>query len=135
MDAASEIAELRAKLAEREAELATAHLLIEQYKAQLHKLRRMQFGRSSEALDAQIEQLELRLEDLEEAEAARQTAVAARGTSRPEHRQPVRRPLPNICRVRRSSTPRPRFALVAVARTSPGQAKILPKCWRKSQHG
>ena len=94
MDAASEIAELRAKLAEREAELATAHLLIEQYKAHLHKLRRMQFGRSSEALDAQIEQLELRLEDLEEAEAARQAAVAARGTSRPERRQPVRRPLP-----------------------------------------
>jgi transposase len=62
MDAAAEIIHLRAKLAEREADLAAksaelsgAYLLIEQYKAQLHKLRRMQFGRSSEALDAQIE--------------------------------------------------------------------------------
>jgi uncharacterized protein involved in exopolysaccharide biosynthesis len=41
-------------------------LLIAQYKAELHKLRRMQFGRSSEALDEQIHQLELKLEDLEE---------------------------------------------------------------------
>jgi hypothetical protein len=32
------------------------------------KLRRMQFGRSSENLDRQIEQLELRLEELQTAE-------------------------------------------------------------------
>lgn len=38
------------RLAEREAELG-AHLLIEQYKAQLHKLPQMKFGRSSETLD------------------------------------------------------------------------------------
>ena len=63
-----EIADLRALLAEREAELAAARaeltaaaLRIEQYKAQLAKSRRMQFGRSSEKLDAQIEQLELML--------------------------------------------------------------------------
>ncbi|HQT65690.1 MAG TPA: hypothetical protein PLO16_14395, partial [Acidocella sp.] len=61
MDALEDIATLRAALAEREAELAIARaeltgalLLIAQYKAQLHKLRRMQFGRSSEALDEQI---------------------------------------------------------------------------------
>jgi transposase len=92
MDAASEIAALRAQLAEREAELATAHLLIEQYKAQLRKLRRMKFGQSSEALDAQIHQLELCLEDLEEAEAAR-VAAAPRST-RPARAPAVRRPLP-----------------------------------------
>ena len=98
MDAAAEIISLRAQLAEREAELATAraeltgaHLLIEQYKAQLHKLRRMQFGRSSEVLDAQIEQLELQLEDLEEAEAAR---VAAAPQSRLTRSPAVRKPLP-----------------------------------------
>ncbi len=91
MDAAAEIVSLRAQLAEREAELATAHLLIEQYKAQLHKLRRMQFGQSSEALDTQIEQLELQLEDLEEAEAAR---VAATPQPRPARSPAVRKPLP-----------------------------------------
>ena len=54
MDALEEIATLRAALAEREAELVTAraeltgaHLLIAQDKAELHKLRRMQFGRST----------------------------------------------------------------------------------------
>jgi chromosome segregation ATPase len=86
-DAAGEIAELRALLAEREAELAAARaeltgarLLIEHYKAQLQKLRRMQFGRSSEKLDAEILQLELKLEDLEESEAARVAASEAAST-------------------------------------------------------
>jgi transposase len=106
IDGAEEIAELRARLAEREAELATARaeltgarILIEQYKAQLAKLRRMQFGRSSEKLDGQIAQLELMLEDLEEGEAARTAPSLAEGTNEPdrrkrERRQPVRRPLP-----------------------------------------
>ena len=102
-DPAQEIAELRVLLTQREAELAVARaeltgarLQIEQYKAQLAKLRRMQFGRSSEKLDAQIEQLELLLEDLEESEAAR--AAPAQREPRPasrERRQPVRRPLPD----------------------------------------
>lgn len=106
IDAAGEIAELRARLAEREAELATARaeltgarILIEQYKAQLAKLRRMQFGRSSEKLDRQIAQLELMLEDLEEGEAARTAPSLNAENEAPERRkrerrQPVRRPLP-----------------------------------------
>ncbi len=105
-DVAFEIAVLRARLAATEAELATAkaeltgaRMLIEQYKAQLAKLRRMQFGQSSEKLDAQIAQLDMMLEDLEEGEAARaasQTATAD-PTKRPERerRQPVRKPLPD----------------------------------------
>ena len=109
MDGLEEIATLRAALAEREAELATAraeltgaHLLIAHYKAELHKLRRMQFGRSSEALNAQIHQLELKLEDLEENEAAREAAARRLKADQPgqnqpgrERRQPVRRPLPD----------------------------------------
>ncbi len=106
IDAAGEIAELRARLAEREAELAAAraeltgaHILIERYKAQLAKLRRMQFGRSSEKLDRQIAQLELMLEDLEEGEAARTAPALSAESETPERRkrerrQPVRRPLP-----------------------------------------
>jgi transposase len=102
-DVAEEIAALRARLVTSEAELATARaeltgakLLIEQYRAQLAKLRRMQFGQSSEKLDAQILQLELKLEDLEEAEAARAAARKTQGSEKPtrERRQPVRRPLP-----------------------------------------
>jgi len=104
IDPTQTIAELRALLAEREAELAVARaeltgarLRIEQYQAQLAKLRRMQFGRSSEKLDAQITQLELMLEDLEEGEAARMAPAAKRepDPSGRERRQPVRRPLPD----------------------------------------
>ena len=114
MDAAAEIVSLRAQLAEKEAELATAraeltgaHLLIEQYKAQLHKLRRMQFGRSPEVLDAQIEQLELQLEELEEAESARVAATPRPPSARlpavrkplPAHlpREDVVYPVPELC--------------------------------------
>src|SRR5260370_20843745 len=89
-DPVQENAELRALLAEREAELAVARaeltgarLRIEQYKAQLAKLRRMQFGRSSEKLDAQIQQLELMLEDLEEGQAAPTAPAAPPGTEPP----------------------------------------------------
>jgi len=56
----------------REAELAAAKagllakaLEIEKYKLQIARLRRMQFGRSSEKITRTIEQLELKLEELE----------------------------------------------------------------------
>src|SRR4029453_8803342 len=86
----------RRELAVARAELTGARLQIEQYKAQLAKLRRMQFGRSSEKLDAQIHQLDLLLGDLEENKGAR-TAPARREPrqSSRERRQPVRRPLPD----------------------------------------
>jgi transposase len=71
-----ELAERDAIIAAREAELAeaaivkaklTAALLeIEQIKMQLATLRRQRYGRSSEKLDNDIAQLEMRLEDCEE---------------------------------------------------------------------
>src|SRR5689334_22040788 len=71
-----ELAERDAIIASREAELAkaavvkarlTAALLeIEQIKMQLATLRRQRYGRSSEKLDNDITQLEMRLEDCEE---------------------------------------------------------------------
>ena len=63
-----EIAALRHELAAARAQLGTA-AAIEHLRAQLAALRRQQYGRSSERLDAEIAQLELRLEDLEENEA------------------------------------------------------------------
>jgi transposase len=85
-------------LAQHEA-LVSRETEIENLKLLILKLRRMQFGRKSEKLDHQIEQLELRLEDLEAAQtesaapssdSRTQTAAAAR-----EHRRPARRPLPD----------------------------------------
>src|ERR1700692_4259408 len=70
---------------------------IEQLKLLIAKLRRMQFGRSSEKLDRQIEQLELRLEELQTSQAEKTAAhVAARpALSNQPAPAPVRRSLPN----------------------------------------
>ena len=50
---------------------------IEQLKLLIAKLRRMQFGRSSEKLDRQIEQLELRLEALQQNDAEKVASLPA----------------------------------------------------------
>jgi hypothetical protein len=72
---AEEIAALRCELATARAQLGTAAVEIEHLRMQLAALRRQQYGQSSERLDAEIVQLELRLEDLEESEAERQAAI------------------------------------------------------------
>ncbi|NGO56025.1 IS66 family transposase [Mesorhizobium camelthorni] len=95
---------LRAFALACQAELAAAmtavqvgRLEIEKLKVQLARLRRMQFGRSSERLDRAIEQLELKLEELEAGEAQSEAAAETSGipATRPERIQPKRRPLPN----------------------------------------
>jgi hypothetical protein len=82
---------LKQIVVEQRARLLCNKLQIEQLKLELSKLRRMQFGRSSEQLDEKIAQLELTLEELEAREAALQPAVSA---ALPERVKPVRRPLP-----------------------------------------
>ena len=93
-----EIAALRHELAAARAQLGTAAVEIAHLQAQLAALRRQQYGQSSERLDAEIAQLELRLEDLEENEAEHQAARpnpdSAGGQSRPRAKA-VRRPLPD----------------------------------------
>ena len=90
------LAERKAELAVTRAEFTGARLRIERYKDQPAKLRRMQFGHSSEKLDVQIQQLELMLEDLEEGEAARPAPAAKRASDRlREPRPPMRRLLPD----------------------------------------
>ncbi len=79
----------RLVLAQRE-QLQDRELLIEQLKLQIARLRRAQYGRSSEQLDEQIAQLELTLEELEVGIAP----SAAPEPSAPARVQPVRRPLP-----------------------------------------
>jgi len=76
-------------------------LEIEKLKFQIAKLRRMQFGRSSERISRQIEQLELRLEELEAGEAGEAEVVAKSEdeTADPpppvrERSKPKRKPLP-----------------------------------------
>jgi transposase len=82
---------LKQIILEQRTRLLSNKLQIEQLKLELSKLRRMQFGRSSEQLDEKIAQLELTLEELEVREAALPAAVIA---ALPERAKPVRRPLP-----------------------------------------
>ncbi len=85
------------KVAEMAVQFKT--LEIEKLKFQIAKLRRMQFGRSSERISRQIEQLELRLEELETGEAADATCTEASDPSpmppAPERTRPKRKPLPD----------------------------------------
>ena len=63
-DLPDDIDALKALLLEARASLAERDLEIERLKAQIDKLKRMQFGRKSEKLNREIAELETRLEDL-----------------------------------------------------------------------
>src|SRR6516225_1903450 len=84
---------------------------IERLKLLIAKLRRMQFGRKSEKLDWEIEQLELKLDELQASRAQQVAAcpspMAASDVNRAAKR--ARQPLP-------AHLPRETH-------------KILPKCW------
>ena len=68
---------------------------IESLKLLIAKLRRMQFGRKSEKLQQQIEQLELKLEELETAKAQRNVSVASVSQSQSAvWQKPTRQALP-----------------------------------------
>jgi transposase len=88
----TDVEALQALVCELTAELQCERLKIEQLTAQLARLKRMQFGHSSEKLDREIEQLELVLEDLGEEQAERPVGRVAIPIE--EKQKPVRRPLP-----------------------------------------
>jgi len=84
---------LRALILGQQEALASRDTEIENLKLLVLKLKRLQFGRKSEKLDNQIEQLELRLEDLEASQTARPLSIF---TTPPiaTANKPTRRPLP-----------------------------------------
>lgn len=88
----SDVESLQRLVREQQAQLLSRDLLIEQLKLQLARLKKMKFGHSSEQLDAQIEQLEFSLEELE-ANAAAAAPLKALATE-PAPR-PTRKPLPD----------------------------------------
>jgi len=88
---------------EQHKQLRSSSQEIEHLKLVIEKYRRMIFGRKSEKLTRELEQLELRLEELETAQAADQAAEAAaeaeqpsspQSESKPRTSRPRRRPLP-----------------------------------------
>ncbi len=97
MDAAISSLDKDARIAELEAALAARDTLIDTLRFQLAQLRRMTFGQSSEKLSAQIEQLELTLEELE-GEAAVTNARKDAPAAKPERPAPVRALPPHLPR-------------------------------------
>ena len=83
--------------------VVTAGIEIEKLKAQIARLRRMQFGRSSEKLDTTIAQLELLLDDIEEerGESEEQHQGSAPDAVTPSRSAGLCR---TICRAKRSCT-------------------------------
>ena len=98
----TQLAERDRVIAVRDAELYAKTLQIEHLKAQLAVLRRARFGRSSEKLDREIEQLELVLCELEESVAESNARTeqpkqerASPARAKPADRKPGgRKPLP-----------------------------------------
>jgi len=90
--------ELRAFIRSLQADLYVKTLHIEKLKAQLALLRRAQFGRSSEKLDREVEQLELMIGEIEEdqGESLERGKVSEPSAARQqaERSVPARRPLP-----------------------------------------
>lgn len=87
----------QAELKAAELSVQLRALEIEKLKLQIARLRRMQFGRSSERITRQIEQLELQLEELETDEAADITEAVTKDRPAPirQRAKPKRKPLPD----------------------------------------
>ena len=97
---------LRALVLAQHAELLSRGTGIDNLKLLVLELKRMQFGRKSEKLDRQIEQLELRLEDLEAAPST-PPAPSAAPAAEPAPNKPARRPLPEtLPRITRTHAPK-----------------------------
>jgi transposase len=103
-DLPDDIAALRAFALACQGELKAAQLAvqvkaleIEKLRFQIAKLRRMQFGRSSERITRQIEQLEFQLEELETGEAEDIAGMEADEPTAPipERKKLKRKPLPD----------------------------------------
>jgi hypothetical protein len=100
-------------------------LEIEKLKFQIAKLRRMQFGRSSERINRQIEQLELRLEELEagEAEVVAQAEAEVADPVAPF----VNGPSQNVSRCR--SICRARTLCINLPRMAPAPVQTAARGW------
>jgi hypothetical protein len=122
---------------EQHRELTSSTHQIEHLKLVIEKYRRMIFGRKSEKLTGELEQLEFRLEELETAQAAEEAAQP-----QPKQRNPLRRELirsvdlalhaslcPTIFRVRWSPI-FPRTTAVPIAAVRCGSSvKTSPSNW------
>ncbi len=139
-DLQAELARKDIEISARDAEIHAKTLHIEKLKMQLAVLRRARFGRSSEKLDHEIEQLELLIGELEEEQAEEK---ARAGVTDPELDDPAddqpsatsgpgpisaARSSLRTCRARPSPTNPPAPVPAAAARSSAASARTSVKC-------
>jgi transposase len=96
---AERLARTAEQIGEQRNEVVTLRLFVEKLKLQIAKLRRMQFGRSSERHDGRVAQLELIVDELEaslppEPERPDPDAAGDAPAGSKTARKPARRPLP-----------------------------------------
>jgi len=92
-----DVQSLKALVLAKQAELDSRATEIESLKLLIAKLKRMHFGPRSEKYDRDLQQLELRLEDLEANQATAEASFAVPATAATNQqapRKPARRPLP-----------------------------------------
>ena len=139
-DLQAELARKDIEIAANAAEIHAKTLHIEKLKMQLAMLRRARFGRSSEKLNHEIEQLELLIGELEEEQAEEK---ARAGVTDPELDDPATTnppraagpaPVgaapssPHTCRARPSPTNPPAPVPAAAARSSAASARTSARC-------
>jgi transposase len=88
----NDIEALKRLVLEQQAAIEQRQLEIERLRLMLARLRRERYGRSSEAMDQHIEQMELTLEEIEETQALLQMQLQLPAKAAPE--KPVRQELP-----------------------------------------
>ena len=89
----AQLARKDAEIAARDEKLSSREEQIEHLRLVIEKLRRDTFGAKSEKLDRNVDQLELKLEELESDQAADEFAARI-DTNKPIKNKPVRKPLP-----------------------------------------
>ena len=94
-----ELTDLRDTVTTLRKTLSDRALEIDHLKLWIAKLQRMQFGRKSEKIDRQIEQLELRLEDLQADDGAATVDAPTGPAQKPASRRDAS-PFRNICRAK-----------------------------------
>ena len=126
-------AELRRFAGALAAEVHAKTLLIEKLRMQLSILRRARFGRSSEKLDREIEQLELLLGDIEESDAERQARTEASegeaSSTLPSKKPSLRKPLPDHLPLETVMHEAPCVCRPAAQRSSAGSAPMSAWSW------
>ena len=116
------IAELQAENAKISATLRVHDQLVQALRLRIAKLQKLAFGKSSEKIEREIEQLELALEDLLVAVAEEDEDPSTRGRTNRRQRSPLRPP----CAVVRASRMRPRASAenLILAHVAPTAAAI-----------